>query len=51
MAEAALQHEHHDKHPNKHRQADNDDFLQWGQPGITCQHDEHGGQHAFGYTP
>ncbi|QNU64007.1 hypothetical protein [Vreelandella titanicae] len=48
MREAAVEHEHHDKH----RQAeDGDHFLQYGQPGIARQHDKHGGQHAFGDAP
>lgn len=48
MHEAAVKR----KHQNKHQQADHgDDFLECGQPGIACQHDEHGGQHAFGNAP
>ncbi len=47
MGEAAVQHEHHSEHQNKHRQADNRDYLmQCGQPGNACKHDEHGGQHT-----
>lgn len=34
MGEAAVQCEHHDKYQNKHRQADNGDFLR--QCGKAC---------------
>ena len=37
MGKASVQCEHHDKHQNKHRQADHgDDLLQGGQPSIAC---------------